>query len=141
MTCPDVNLLLYATFTSYSQHAAAKEWWDGVLSSTRPVRLGHVVILGFIRLSTHSRVFRSPLTLEQALNVVDGWLAQPNVEMISPANTHWDNLKIMLTAGATGGNLTTDAHIAALAADFGLVIYSNDTDFSRFPHVKVINPV
>lgn len=141
MICPDINLLLYATFSSYSQHGVAKVWWDGVLSGDLPVRIGHVVILGFIRISTHPKVFKTPLTLAQAIAIADGWLSQANVEMIAPARTHWDNLKSMLAAGATGGNLTTDAHIAALAADFGLIIYSNDTDFGRFPGIKVINPV
>jgi len=139
--CPDINLLLYATFTAYPEHARAKAWWDGVLSSSQQVRLGHVVVLGFIRISTHRRVLTVPLTTAQAILVVDGWLQQPNVEIIAPANAHWDNLKAMLLQGNAGGNLTTDAHIAALAADYGLVVHSNDTDFARFPNVKVVNPL
>ena len=141
MICPDVNLLLYATFSTYPQNDATKAWWDHTLSSAHPVRIGHVVLLGFIRISTHPRVFSIPLTLDQSINVVEGWLGQPNVELIAPAGTHWDNLKAMLEAGATGGNLTTDAHIAALAADYGLIIYSNDTDFARFPNIKFVNPI
>ncbi|MFT4640058.1 MAG: toxin-antitoxin system PIN domain toxin [Verrucomicrobiales bacterium] len=141
MICPDVNLLLYATFSTYPQHDPTKAWWDHTLSSAHPVRIGHVVLLGFIRISTHPRVFSIPLTLDQSINVVEGWLGQPNVELIAPAGTHWDNLKAMLEAGATGGNLTTDAHIAALAADYGLIIYSNDTDFARFPNIKFVNPI
>ena len=141
MICPDVNLLLYAVFSTYPQHPKAKAWWDGVLSSPQPISIGHVVVLGFIRVSTSPRVFSRPLTIEKAVEVVDGWLSQPNVELIAPAENHWDNLKTMLASGNAGGNLTTDAHIAALAADFGLVIYSNDADFARFPGIKCVNPV
>lgn len=141
MICPDVNLLLYAMIKAYPQHQQAKAWWDGVMSSDQFVGIGHVVILGFIRVSTNPRVFPMPLTIKQAVQVVDAWLAQPNVEMIAPADTHWNNLRTMLTLGNAGGNLTTDAHIAALAADYGLVIYSNDADFARFPNVKCVNPV
>jgi toxin-antitoxin system PIN domain toxin len=141
MICPDVNLLLYAIFSTYPQHRKAKAWWDGVLSSAEFVSIGHVVILGFVRISTHPRVFSAPLTIDQAIQVVDGWLAQPNVDLIAPAESHWDNLRAMLRSGNAGGNLTTDAHIAALAADYGLVIYSNDADFARFPNVKCVNPV
>lgn len=141
MICPDINLLLYAIFSTYPQHQKAKEWWDGVLSSSQLVGIGHVVVLGFIRVSTNPRVFTVPLTVAQAVQVVDGWLAQPNVELIVPAGTHWENLREMLLSGNAGGNLTTDAHIAALAADYGLIIYSNDTDFARFPNVKCVNPV
>ncbi len=138
MICPDVNLLL---FSAYPQHQAAKAWWDGVLSTTQPVRIGHVVILGYIRISTHARMFSTPLTIQQALDVVDGWLGQPNVELIAPTAGHWVNLRAMLEAGGTGGNLTTDAHLAALASEYGLVIYSNDADLSRFPGIKCVNPL
>lgn len=62
MICPDVNLLLYATFSSYPQHQKAKQWWDVVLSGSRTVCLGYVVVLGFVRISTHPKVFVSPLT-------------------------------------------------------------------------------
>ena len=141
MICPDVNLLLYAVFRSFPQHFEAKAWWDGVLSGIDPVRLGHVVVLGFLRISTNSRVFSTPLTMTQAVQVVEGWLDQPNVELLAPADTHWSNLKLMLSDGKAGSNLTTDAHIAALAADYGLTIYSNDTDFGRFSGVQYRNPL
>jgi len=141
MICPDVNLLLYACFPRFPDHAAAKTWWDDVLSGSQRVCLGHVVALGFIRISTSPRVFETPLTIDQSLRVVDSWLNQPNVELLGPARHHWDHLKRMLRAGKVGGNLTTDAHIAALALDYGLVVYSNDADFSRFPTVKCVNPL
>jgi predicted nucleic acid-binding protein len=79
--------------------------------------------------------------MDQATGVVSGWLAQPNVRLIAPAATHWENLKAALAAGNCGSNLTTDAHLAALAADYGLVIHSNDTDFARFPDLKWVNPI
>lgn len=141
MICPDINLLLYAIFSTYPEHAKAKSWWDGILSSSQPVRIGHVVILGFLRISTNRRVFTTPLTATQAIQVVDGWLRQPNVELIAPADAHWDNLKTMISKGNAGSDLTTDAHIAALAADYGLIVHSNDTDFARFPNIKVVNPL
>ena len=141
MICPDINLLLYATFSTYTEHTKARVWWDGVLSSSQSVRIGHVVILGFIRIATNRRVFATPLTTQQAVDVVDGWLAQPNVQLIGPAAGHWDNLKKMLLNANAGTNLATDAHIAALAADYGLIVHSNDTDFARFLGIKVINPL
>jgi len=139
--CPDINLLLYAVFSTFPQHGKAKAWWDGILSGSQTVRIGHAVVLGFVRITTNRRVFSTPLTTSEALQVVDGWLEQPNVELIAPANAHWGNLKNMISKGNAGSNLTTDAHIAALAADYGLIVHSNDTDFARFPDIKVINPL
>jgi len=141
MICPDINILLYAHFRSFPQHTNAMRWWDGVLSGTSPVRIGHVVILGFLRISTNRKVFALPLTMSQAIQVVDGWLSQPNVKLIAPSDTHWINLKTMLTSSHAGSNLTTDAHIAALAGDYGMTVYTNDTDFGRFSGIKFHNPL
>ena len=141
MICPDINLLLYATFSCFEQHQRAKEWWDSALSNPEPVGIGHVVAMGFIRLATNPKTFKQPLRIKQAVDVVDGWLQQPNVKFLSPPDTHWHHYREMLLASNIGGNLTTDAHIAALAKDYGLIIYSNDADFSRFPGVKTINPL
>ena len=41
----------------------------------------------------------------------------------------------------TGSNLTTDIHLAALALELDATIHSNDTDFLRFPGLKVVNPL
>jgi len=141
MICPDVNLLLYATFKVFPEHGRAKAWWDGVLSSAVPVRLGHVVILGFLRLASNPKVFAPPLDLRTAVAVVDSWLERPNVELLPPAPGHWENLKRMLLASQNGAQLATDAHIAALAADYGLVVHSNDADFARFPGIRCVNPL
>lgn len=141
MICPDINLLLYATFRSFDQHPRAKHWWDSVLSSPQTVGIGHVVAMGFLRLATNPRTFTQPLRITQAVEVIDGWLQQPNVRLLSPPDSHWQHYRQMLLASTVGGNLTTDAHIAALAKDFGLVIYTNDADFSRFPGVKWVNPL
>ena len=141
MICPDVNLLLYSVNEAFPQHQAAKEWWDDALSGAEPVALIHVVMLGFVRLATHRKVFSSPLTIDQAIEVVDSWIAQPNVRITAPPETHWEVLKTMLKSGNAGANLTTDAHIAAMASEYGMTVYSNDADFARFPGVEIVNPL
>jgi predicted nucleic acid-binding protein len=39
------------------------------------------------------------------------------------------------------GNLVTDAQLAALAIEHGLVVCSADTDFARFPGLRWENPL
>lgn len=141
MICPDVNLLLYAVSDIFPQHTKAKAWWESVLSGSVPVGLPHVVILAFLRIGTNRRTFSTPMTMDQAIEFVDAWLAQPNVQIVAPSGSHWEILKDMLKEGNIGSNLTTDAHIAALASEYGMVVYSNDADFARFPNIKTINPL
>ena len=40
-----------------------------------------------------------------------------------------------------GGNLTTDAHLAALAIEHDLEVCTTDTDFARFPGLRWKNPL
>jgi uncharacterized protein len=141
MICPDINLLLYTINEAFPRHREAKAWWDGVLSGSLPVGMPHVVILGVIRLAMNRRVFPNPLTLDQAIEVVDGWLGQPNVHLIPPTGSHWPTLKTMLRGSDAGSSLTTDAHIAALASEYGMIIHSSDADFARFPGIRVVNPL
>lgn len=140
MILPDINLLLYATYQSFAEHEEAKKWWDGALSSSQVVLLGHVVVLGFIRLATNAKIFDGAMTTDEAIDVVDSWLAQPNVSWATPAADHWSNWKDTLRLGAAS-SLSTDAHIAALAADYGVPVYSTDSDFLRFKNIRHINPI
>jgi len=39
------------------------------------------------------------------------------------------------------GNLTTDAHLAAVALELGASVCSTDADFGRFPGVERISPL
>jgi toxin-antitoxin system PIN domain toxin len=82
-----------------------------------------------------------PLTAEQALDVVDDWLRQPVVHVVLPTDRHWDIFRQLVEPLGTAGNLTMDAHLAALAIEHGATLYSTDIDFSRFRMLKTINPL
>ena len=53
----DINLLLYARVSSFSQHDAAHEWLDAQLNGTSRVGLPWAALLGFVRLVSNPRVF------------------------------------------------------------------------------------
>jgi len=63
------------------------------------------------------------------------------VRMLSPGPRHADLVFGLLRAEGRGGNLTTDAHIAALALENNATVHTADTDFLRFRGVKWINPL
>jgi len=137
----DVNLLLYALDETAPDHERAKSWLEDVLSSPETVALPWVVLLAFLRLTTRAAVFANPLTAEQALDVVDGWLERPNVAVVHPGPRHATLLRELLASLGTAGNLTTDAHLAALAREHGAVLCSRDADFSRFPGLQWVDPL
>lgn len=137
----DLNLLLYAVNRDSAPHRPAKAWLERVLSGDEPVAIAWVVLLGFLRVATSHRVLPRPLAAEQALGVVEGWLALPSVVALSPGDEHWRILRELLGASGTAGNLTTDAHLAALAIEHGCELCSSDGDFARFGRLRWVNPL
>ena len=141
MKLPDVNLLLYAVDTSAPRHAMARRWLQEHLSQTETFAFAWVVLLAFLRLSTSARVFEAPLAPAEAFDIVDGWLAQPCAALVQPTERHAAILRGLLEPLGSAGNLTTDAHLAALAIEHGAELCSSDADFSRFPGLIWVDPL
>ena len=137
----DLNILLYAINRDGPQHSAARLWLLEAMSGEVPIALPWVVILGFLRLSTSSRVFPRPLSPEQALTTMEAWLSRPCVRILGPGEHHWQVLRDFLEEAGTAGNLTTDAHLAAIAIEHGAELVSTDPDFARFTRLRWVDPL
>lgn len=142
MIVPDANLLLYAYDGSSPFHAAARDWWDDLLSGSETVGLTHPTLFGFLRIATSQRVFAQPMSLEEATTHIAAWLGRSVVDVLSPGASHArDVLALLKTAGGAAGNLTTDAQIASLALHYKGTIHTADRDFLRFKTVPCIFPL
>ncbi|MBA7642851.1 Ribonuclease VapC37 [subsurface metagenome] len=141
MRVPDINLLIYAINLDTPYHEKARAWLEQSLSGREPVGFTWIVILGFLRIVTHGSIMTHPLSPETAFEVIDGWLRQPIVQIIEPSNQHWQLFKELLSQLGTAGNLTSDAHLAALAIEHAACLYSTDNDFSRFRSLRWKNPL
>lgn len=141
MRIVDLNILLYAVNSDSEHHATVRKWWERVLGGDETVGLPWLVLLGFLRLATNPRVFPRPLSVEDALERIDAWLARDNVYAVRARDDHWEVLRALLGSAGTAGNLTTDAHLAALAISHDAVLASCDADFARFRDLRWENPV
>lgn len=142
MIVPDVNLLLYASDEESPFFEDAKLWWEASLSGGEEVGLTHPVLFAFLRISTNGRVFREPLTVEEAGDRIKSWLARSITRVLLPGSSHEDKVFALLqAAGSAGGNLVTDAQIAELALAAGGVVHTADRDFLRFPKLKTRFPL
>ena len=141
MKVVDLNVLLYATNIDVPQHQKARSWWERALNSDEQVGLAWPVLLGFIRLVTRGGILPHPLTPRQALEVVDEWVKHPMVALLHPGDEHWSILRTILESSGAAGNLTTDAHLAALTIEYDATLYSTDQDFKRFSGLKFKNPL
>jgi uncharacterized protein len=138
---PDLNLLLYAHDSQSSRHIQARQWWEALLNSQRPVGLAWVTILGFIRLTTHPKLAANPLTPKLSIEQVRNWLAVPSVRIVTPGQDHGVILFRLLEQVGVAGNLTTDAHLAAIAIEYQAELASTDSDFTRFAGLRLTNPL
>lgn len=141
MILVDANLPLYAADQSSPWHAKARAWWEAKLSADDVVGMAWPTLTAFLRLATSRKIFDRPLTMGEAAEVVSGWLAQPCVRVLLPTSRHWEIFQGMLQKGQADGGLVSDAHLAALAFEYGAEIQTMDADFSRFPGIRYRNPL
>lgn len=141
MKIVDLNILLYAVNSQAPEHLRARAWWEGALNDDDIVGLPWVVLLGFLRVSTNPRVFPRPLSPAAAMARIDAWLAQENVQVVRERDDHWARLRGLLAGSGISANLTTDAHLAALALSHDAVLVSSDRDFGRFKGLRWENPL
>ena len=141
MKLVDANVLIYAVNSDAVHHVRSKKWFEAALSGTEPVGLTWGVLTAFLRITTRRGILESPLTVDGAVAFIDSWLEQPPVEHVVPGSNHWAILRTLVTASGTAGNLTSDAHLAAVAIGGGWTLVSTDNDFRRFSGLKIFNPV
>jgi uncharacterized protein len=137
----DANLLVYAHVASLPQHAAAHAWLDEQLNSSFQVGLPWPSLLAFVRLVSNPRVFQRPLAVTAAWRQVENWLGCPRVWIPGPTDRHREHLGRLLAEGGLEADLVPDAHLAALALEHGLILYSTDGDFARFGELTWRNPL
>lgn len=141
MIVPDVNLLLYAHVTAFSEHNAARRWWEDLMNGRRVVGVAAPALFGFVRLASNPRVLDRPLPVAEALAHVEEWLARPHVHFVQPGPRHLEIAFGLLRQAGAAANLTTDAQLAAVAIEHQGEVHSNDGDFGRFPQLRWVNPI
>lgn len=138
MKLVDLNVLVYAIDSTARHHPTAAGWLDHALAGSETIGVPTAVTVGFVRLTTNPRIMASPLTPETAVQIVRTWLTRPNVTAPHPTARHYDLIAELLDATGVGGNLVSDAHLAALAIEHGAELVTFDSDFARFPGLVTV---
>lgn len=141
MKLPDVNLLLYTADESSPHHARARSWLEEALSGSEEIGFAWLALLGFIRISTNPAAFANTLSPTRAFEFIESWLDQPIAIVVHPTHLHAATLRRLLEPLGMGGNVTSDAHLAALAIEHGAEFCSHDTDFARFDGLRWTDPM
>ena len=141
MIVVDANLLIYSYDTESPHHKKSRAWVEKIFSDIEPVGLPWQTVSAFLRVITNRRLPGSRLTVEQAIEIVEAWLEQPNIRIIVAGDDHWSVLKRMIMEGRASGPLVSEAELVALTVEYGGVLYTADRDFARFPGLRWKNPL
>lgn len=140
MILPDVNMLLYAYDRGSKFHTAAALWLEKTLLEEEVFFSWHT-ITGFLRIATNPRILTNPATLDEAISIVDSWLALENTHLVFLEKKNWPLFSKILLDAQANGNLVMDAHLAATAASCGATLASTDRDFTRFSGIQFVDPI
>ncbi len=141
MIIPDINLLVYAHDSEFSRHGEVRDWWEELMNGSGSVGLAWIAMLGFIRITTNSKILDNPIEPAAACAYVRSWLDRPQSIVIHPGDRHAEILFQLLEQAGSAGNLTTDAHLATLAIEHQAELHSADADMARFPGLRWVNPL
>ena len=134
-------MLVYAYRDAAPDHVRFREWLVAAAESDEPFGISDAVLSGFIRVTTHPRIFSPPAPIDHALEFANALRVQPNAVLVSPGERHWGIFERLCVAVGAKGNLVADAYLAALAIESGSEWITTDRDFSRFPGLRWRHPL
>ena len=137
----DANLLLYAYDALSPKHQQSRNCLERIFSGDELVGIPWQTASAFLRIVSNPRLFQHSRTIEEAVKVIEIWLEQPNVRLLSPGDQHWPILRKVLIDGQARGPLASDAQLAAFTVEYGGMLYTTDRDFSRFAGLRWKNPL
>ncbi|MCZ7626716.1 MAG: VapC toxin family PIN domain ribonuclease [Candidatus Methylomirabilota bacterium] len=137
----DVNIFLYASDTSAPKHAEATRFLEQRVADPDLFCIAWSTIIAYLRITTHPRIFASPLSPSEALGNVESLLSLPRVRVLSEAEGFLDTYRGVTAHFPVRGNLVPDAHLAALLRQHGVrTLYTSDRDFRKFDFLDVADP-
>jgi uncharacterized protein len=138
----DANLLVYAHRADSEFHSTAERIVRELAESMAIWAIPWPCVHEFFAIATHPRIYRPPSSAERAIGQIDAWLESPSLRLLQETEEHWPVLRTFIRQGKMSGGQVHDARIAALCLQHGVrELWTVDRDFSRFPDLRVRNPL
>ncbi len=142
MIAIDTNILVYAHREDSTWHDAAYHCVVELAEGRDAWAIPWPSIHEFLAIVTHPRIYAPPSPLAIALGQVQAWLEAPSLVLLGETDEYWQQLQGLLRSARVSGPQVHDARVAALCLEHGITeLWTADRDFSRFPALKVRNPL
>lgn len=137
----DVNVLLYASDRTSPRHVAAIRFLEGRASDSELFCVAWAILMSYLRMATHPRMFAHPLSPSEALGNVEALIGMPHVRVLSEGEEFLDVYRAVTGGFPVRGNLVPDAHLAALLRQHQVrTLYTTDADFRKFDFLDIRDP-
>jgi uncharacterized protein len=138
----DTNILVYAHREEMPFHQRAQSIVRQLSENTAAWAIPWPSIHEFLAVVTNVRIFKVPTAMEKAWAFLGVLGESPSLRLLAETPEHYATLRSLLKASKVVGPKVHDARIAALCIEHGAeALLSADRDFSRFPSLRVINPL
>ena len=142
MIAVDSNVLVYAHREESPFHAEASRQLIELAARGTAWAIPWPCMHEFLSVVTNPRIYRPATSPGEAVAFCDALLESPDLNLIAETERHWDELRDIVSGSRVVGALVHDARIAAICLQHGVSeLWSADRDFSRFPQLKVVNPL
>ena len=142
MIAIDTNLLVYAHRPEMPLHVQAREMIESLPERGHLFGLPWPCVHEFLAVVTNGRIFRDPTPLSTAFQALQVLIDSRRFRMLGEGSGYLDHLAELAISGQVQGAMIHDARIAALCWHHGVQeLWSADRDFTRFPRLRVINPL
>lgn len=132
----DANVLIYACRRDAEQHAKYRDWLADALGGDEPVGIYPETLAAVIRITTHARVWKHPISVADAVSFCEAVRSAPSTVVVQPADNHWSVFTELCDQGSVRGSLVMGAWLAAVAIENGCTLITTDTDFARFKGLR-----
>ncbi|MBV8100575.1 MAG: type II toxin-antitoxin system VapC family toxin [Verrucomicrobia bacterium] len=137
----DVNVLVYAHREDAPDHSDYRIWLEQLANGGEAFAIPDLVLGGFLRVVTHTRIFDPPTDLRVALRFVQTLRECANHVVISPGPGHWSIFTRLVRESSCRGNLVPDAFLAAMAIESGNTWITTDRGYGRFRDLNWRHPL
>jgi uncharacterized protein len=137
----DANLLVYASDAESPFSDRARGLLSQVAEGPDLVYLFWPVVMAYLRIATHPRIFSDPLDPRAARENIADLVERPHIRLVSEGARFWGLFREVSDPVPVRGNLVSDAHLVALMREHGVrTIWTRDRDFRKFDGIEAIDP-
>ena len=140
----DANVLIYSAIESMPEHRKVFSFFERrVLRGELTYAVTFPVLLEFMHITTDTKRFKLPLTLEESLYIVEEYWNASNWHHLLPQPSTGTRALDLLRRYRLGRKRLLDTYFAATLLDNGVttLITCDETDFRVFEELRLINPL